>query len=83
MCLFQFQLRIPPYPLDTNTLADGHHGVAPADAYGPQNKYGMYNMIGNAWEWVADEYVPGPQEVRWRWLALVGVGCIPCGPPLP
>jgi formylglycine-generating enzyme required for sulfatase activity len=29
----------------------------------------MYNMIGNAWEWVADEYTPGPQEVRcWRWL---------------
>ena len=49
---------------DTNTLADGHHGIAPADAYGPQNKYGMYNMLGNAWEWVSDVFVPGPQEVR-------------------
>lgn len=58
---------LPLFPLrihtETNTLADGHHGVAPVDEYGPQNDYGVYNMLGNAWEWVADEYRPAPQEV--------------------
>eukprot|EP00049_Salpingoeca_infusionum_P007456 m.121755 g.121755 ORF g.121755 m.121755 type:complete len:327 (+) comp13706_c1_seq1:132-1112(+) len=42
----------------TNTLQDGYHGAAPVDAFGPQNDYGLYNMLGNTWEWVADEYVP-------------------------
>ena len=23
-------------------------------AFGPQNGYGLYNMIGNVWEWVGD-----------------------------
>lgn len=34
-----------------NTAKDGHVGVAPADAYEP-NAYGVYNTVGNVWEWV-------------------------------
>lgn len=37
----------------SNTVADGHLGTAPVDAYEP-NGYGLYNVAGNIWEWVAD-----------------------------
>ena len=37
----------------TNTAEDGWIGTAPVDAFEP-NAYGIYNMTGNVWEWVAD-----------------------------
>jgi len=39
------------FPL-VNEELDGYAGTAPVDAYQP-NQYGIYNMIGNVWEWVA------------------------------
>ncbi|EDO43741.1 predicted protein [Nematostella vectensis] len=39
-----------------NTKLDGYDWLAPVNAYPPQNSYGMYDMIGNAWEWVGDEF---------------------------
>jgi formylglycine-generating enzyme len=38
-----------------NTLADGHLGTAPADQYAP-NGFGLFNMVGNTWEWCADAF---------------------------
>ena len=38
----------------SNSVEDGYAGVAPVFAYGPQNGLGLYNMIGNVWEWVDD-----------------------------
>jgi sulfatase modifying factor 1 len=45
-----FQGKFP----ETNTKDDGYEYLAPVDAFGPQNDYGLYNMVGNAWEWVED-----------------------------
>ena len=38
-----------------NTGADGHAGTAPARSFAP-NGYGLYNMVGNVWEWTADAF---------------------------
>jgi formylglycine-generating enzyme required for sulfatase activity len=40
-----------------NTLADGWEGTSPVASF-PPNGYGLYDMIGNVWEWTADWYSP-------------------------
>ncbi|XP_392816.2 formylglycine-generating enzyme [Apis mellifera] len=38
---------------NNNTKEDGYEGTSPVREF-PPNKYGLYNMIGNVWEWTFD-----------------------------
>lgn len=46
-----------------NTAEDGYSGTAPVGAYEP-NGFGLYNAVGNAWEWCADEGSPGHRLLK-------------------
>ena len=42
-----------------NLAEDGYEGTSPVRAF-PVNAYGLYDMIGNVWEWTASAYaMPG------------------------
>jgi formylglycine-generating enzyme required for sulfatase activity len=46
-----------------NTRDDGYEGTSPVGAF-PANGYGLYDMIGNVWEWTTDWYTSHPPAAQ-------------------
>ncbi|NXF09916.1 SUMF2 enzyme, partial [Smithornis capensis] len=58
---------------------DGYHGVSPVTAFPPQNSYGLYDLLGNTWEWTASEFLaPGraPRQGAQKMQVLRGASWI-------
>ena len=44
-----------------NLAEDGYEGTSPVDAF-PANGYGLFDMVGNVWEWTSSPYDAAPDQ---------------------
>ena len=57
-----------------NTLEDGYERTSPVRSY-PANGHGLYDMIGNVWEWTTDWFAQPRVERKAK-----GSCCVPANP---
>ena len=58
----------------SNSCQDGFFGTAPVKSFQP-NSFGIYNMIGNVWEWTSDSW-----SIHWHKKASMETRRNPKGP---